>query len=83
MFMDYHVAADLSPVHSIPPYLDGADCLERYDVEDEDIQGIVADKDEETTQDIVVAVDSYSEVMNHQETGDACERECPEVAPMP
>ena len=57
VLVDDHVTADLCPVESVPPYLERRHQFEGNDVENEDIEGVVAAIDEEALHDALVSVD--------------------------
>ena len=68
MFVDDHVTADLSRVEAIIPDLQQADRLVGDDVENKDIQGVVACIDQKPFDDPVVFIQPTTEVVGHQES---------------
>ena len=77
MFMDDHVTTDLSGVEAIVPYLQQADGFVGDDMEDEDIEGMVACIDQQLFEFVVVFIQPATEVVSHQEAqyGGEWERE--------
>ena len=65
-----HVTANLSWIESIVRYFEQADDLVSYDMEDEDIEGMVACIDQELFDLSLVFVDPAAEVIGHQESHD-------------
>lgn len=68
MFVDDHVTAYLSRVEAIVPDLQQADGLVGNDMEDEDIERMVADIDEKLFESVVMFIEPTTEVIGHQET---------------
>ena len=66
MFVNDHVAAYLSRVKSVVPYLQQAHHLEREDMEDEDRQRVVATEDEETLEPPFMFVEPRTDVIHHE-----------------
>ena len=71
VLMDHHVTAYLTDVETVVPDLQQAHRLVGHDVEDEDIEGAVADIGERTLQPTIMTVDPLTDVVGHQET-DEC-----------
>ena len=67
MVMDDHVTANLSGVEAIVPDLQQADGLVGDDMEDEDIERMVACVDQELFELVVVFIEPATEVIGHQE----------------
>ena len=65
-----HVATNLSRVEVIVPDFQEADGLVGDDMEDEDIERMVAGVDQELFELVVVFIDPVAEVVGHQETED-------------
>ena len=63
-----HVATDLSRVEVIVPDFQEADGLVGDDMEDEDIERMVAGVDQELFESVVVFIQPTAEVIGHQET---------------
>lgn len=77
MFMDDHVTANLSGIEAIVPDLQQADGLIGDDMEDEDIESMVACIDQQSFETVVVFIQPATEVVGHQEAqyGGKWERE--------
>ena len=67
MFVDDHVTTNLSRVEAIVPDLQKTDGLVGDDVEDEDIERMVAGVDQELFESVVVFIQPTAEVIGHQE----------------
>ena len=65
--MDDHVAANLPDVETVVPYLQQTNHLIGNDVEDEDVERVVARIDEELLQAAFVPVEPEADVVGHQE----------------
>ena len=65
--MDDHVTTDLSGVEAIVPYLQQANGFVGDDMEDEDIEGMVACIDQQLFESVVVFIQPATEVVSHQE----------------
>lgn len=57
--VDDHVAADLPPVEAVGGDFKRADGFERDDVEDEDVERVLADKREQTLQGALASRDCF------------------------
>ena len=75
MLVDDHVTAYLSGIEAIVPDLQQTDGLVGDDVEDEDIEGMVASIDQELLESVVVFIEPVAKVVGHQETQDGREGE--------
>ena len=69
--VDHHVAADLLEWQVIPPYLQQADGFEGEDVEDEDVERVVADEYQQTLQRGFPAGDQGRQIVDGDEACDA------------
>ena len=63
----HHVAAYLAAIQSVIPYLHKTHHLIGHDVEDEDVQRVIACIDEEALQQILTAIDPSADIVGHQE----------------
>ena len=70
-----HVATNLSRVEVIVPDFQEADGLVGDDMEDEDIERMVAGVDQELFELVVVFIEPAAEVIGHQEAQDGREGE--------
>lgn len=77
--VDHHVAADLLEWQVIPPYLQQADGFEGEDVEDEDVERVVADEYQQTLQRGFPAGDQGRQIVDGDEACDAGQREREEI----
>ena len=68
--MYHHVTAYLSDVHSVIPYLDETHHLIGDDVEDEDVECMVAGIDEEPLEPTFAGINPSTDVVSHQEAED-------------
>ena len=66
--MDDHVATYLTDVKAVVPYLQQTDRLVGDNVEDEDVERVVASIDEELFQQSFVFVEPHADIISHQET---------------
>ena len=66
--MDDHVATYLTDVKAVVPYLQQTDRLVGDNVEDEDVERVVASIDEELFQPSFVFVEPHADIISHQET---------------
>lgn len=73
--MDYHVATYLSWVEAIVPDFEQTHCLVGHDVEDKDVEGVVAGIHQESLQAIVMAVYPSADVVGHQESQQGWQRQ--------
>ena len=71
MHVDDGVAAYLQEVEAVPPNLDKAHHLERNEVENKYLQGVVAAEDEETLEPSLASVEPQAYVVCHQEAADS------------
>ena len=69
-----HVATNLSRVEVIVPDFQEADGLVGDDMEDEDIERMVAGVDQELFEPVVVFIEPAAEVVGHQEAQDGRNR---------
>ena len=79
MFMDDHVTAYLSRIEAIVPDLQQTDGLIGYDMEDEDIEGVIARIDQQLLELPVVFINPTAEVVGHQESEDGRDGEGQEL----
>ena len=70
MYVDDHMTADLSWVEVIVPDFQKADHLVGDDMEDENVEGVVACIDKETLEPILSFIDPSADVEGHQESED-------------
>ena len=68
MFMDDHVTANLSGIEAIVPDFQQTDGLVGDDMEDEDIERMVACIDQELLELVVVFIDPAAEIVGHEES---------------
>ena len=73
------MTANLPGIEAIVPDLQQADGLVGDDMEDEDIEGMVAGVDQELLEPVVVFVDPAAEVVGHQEAEDGWDGEGEEL----
>ena len=65
--MDDHVAAYLTGIQTVIPDLEQADGLVGNDVEDEDVERVVAQLSQESFHHLLATVDPAADVIGHQE----------------
>ena len=68
--VDYHMTAYLTDVEPVIPDLNETYHLVGDDVEDEDVERVVAGIDQKSLEDAVSAVDPSADVVGHQEAKD-------------
>ena len=66
--MNHHVASYLVDVETVVPYLDQADYLVGYDVEDKDVKCMVACVGKELLELPLMLVEPAADVVGHQES---------------
>ena len=71
MIVNHHVTADLSDVETIVPYLQQTDRLVGDDMEDKDIECMVAGIYEEPFEPVLPFVYPTADVVGHQESEDS------------
>lgn len=78
--MDHDVTSDLSGVESIPPDFQQTHRLHGYNMEYEDVEGVIPYVSQELGNQSSGCVNESGEMLGNDEAGDSCERKGGQIA---